>query len=92
MATIWKLEAAYNEYDECSGDILYFHKKENAEKVLRKWVKEETEYWKQEEQDPTWWPNCKTWDDVLEWYMSRSGDFDVAWIEPITFEDEEEEK
>ena len=89
MTTIWKVEAAWNEYDNEPGEILYFHKKENAEKRLRQLVTTETKIWEREGQDPTWWPNCKTWEDVINYIMSRGGDPGVAWIDTIKFEDEE---
>lgn len=90
MSMVWKLEATWDEYENCPGQILYFHKKVNAQKRLREWLKAEIGTWKYEGKDPTWWPACKTWDDVIEWYVSRGGDSDVAWIDTIKFEDEEE--
>lgn len=32
--TIWKVECAWDEYDNEPGEVWYFHKKENAEKRL----------------------------------------------------------
>ena len=91
MSTVWKVESAWDEYCNCTGQILYFHKKENAEKLLREWLKVETDNWKGEGQDPSWWPGCKTWDDVLNYLVSNGGDFDIAWIDTVKFEDEEGE-
>lgn len=88
MTTIWKVEYAFDEYDNEPGEVLYFHKKENAEKQLRQWITTETKIWEREGQDPAWWPNCKTWEDVIDYIMSRGGDPDVAWIDTIKFEDE----
>lgn len=89
---VWKVESAWDEYNNCPGQILYFRKKENAQKCLRKWLKTETEIWKREGQDPTWWPGCKTWNDALDYLVSHGGDSDVAWIDTIHFEDEGEDK
>lgn len=57
---IWKVESAWDEFDNCPGQVLFFHKKENAQKCLREWLTIETKIWKREGQDPTWWPGCKT--------------------------------
>lgn len=89
---VWKIEAAWDEYNDCPGQILYFRKKENAQKCLREWLKVEINTWECEGQDPTWWPGCETWEDVIEWCVSRGGDPDVAWIDTIKFEDEGEEE
>lgn len=70
---------------------MYFRKKENAQKRLREWLIAEIGTWKYEGQDPTWWPGCKTWDDVLDYLVSYGGDSDIAWIDTIHFEDEEED-
>lgn len=91
MSMVWKVESAWDEYCNCTGRVLYFHKKENAEKLLRQWLVIEVEGWKSEGQDPTWWPGCKTWDDVLNYLVSNGGDSDIAWIDTVKFEDEEGE-
>lgn len=90
MNLVWKVEGAWDEFDNCPGQVLFFHKKENAQKLLRQWLTIETEIWKREAQDPTWWPGCKTWEDVVNYLMSQGGDPDVAWIDTVKFEDEEE--
>ena len=87
---VWKVEGAWDEFDNCPGQVLFFHKKENAQKFLRKWLTIETEIWKREAQDPTWWPGCETWEDVVDYLVSHGGDSDVAWIDTVKFEDEEE--
>lgn len=87
MTTIWKVEGAWDEFDNCPGQILYFHKKENAQKRLREWLTVETKIWERKGQNPTWWPNCETWDDVVDYLMSQGGDPDVAWIDTVKFED-----
>lgn len=87
---VWKVEGAWDEFDNCPGQVLFFHKKENAQKFLRKWLTIETEIWKREAQDPTWWPGCKTWEDVVDYLVSHGGDSDVAWIDTVKFEDEGE--
>ncbi len=87
---VWKVESAWDEYCNCTGQILYFHKKENAEKLLREWLKVEIDNWNGEGQDPSWWPGCETWDDVLNYLISNGGDSDIAWIDTVKFEDEEE--
>lgn len=87
---VWKVEGAWDEFDNCPGQVLFFHKKENAQKWLREWLTIETKIWKREAQDPTWWPGCKTWEDVVNYLMSQGGDPNVAWIDTVKFEDEEE--
>ena len=51
----------------------------------------ETKIWKREAQDPTRWPGCKTWEDVVNYLMSQGGDANVAWIDTVRFEDEGED-
>lgn len=87
---VWKVESAWDEFDDCPGQILYFHKKENAQKCLREWLTVETKIWEREGQDPSWTSGCKTWEDIVDYLMSQGGDSDVAWIDTIKFEDEEE--
>lgn len=87
---VWKVEGAWDEFDNCPGQVLFFHKKENAQKLLWKWLTVETKIWEREGQDPTWWPGCKAWDDVVDYLMSQGGDPDVAWIDTVKFEDEGE--
>lgn len=86
--TIWKVECIWNEYDNEPGEIWYFHKKENAEKRLRELLTTETKIWEREGLDPTWWPPCKTWENVVDYLMSQGGHPNVAWIDIIKFEDE----
>jgi hypothetical protein len=59
--TIWKVESAWDEFDNCPGQVLYFHKKENAEKCLREWLTIEAKIWEREGLDAAClrWP-CKT--------------------------------
>lgn len=92
MATVWKIEAAWDIYNNCPGQTLYFRKKENALKCLRKWLIAETKKWQEEGQDPTWTAGCKTWDDVVNYLMFYGGDPDVAWLDTVKFEDEGEDE
>ena len=90
---VWKVESAWDEFDNCPGQILYFHKKENAQKCLRKWLTVETKIWEREGLILTAvWPNCKTWEDVVDYLVAQGGDSDVAWIDTIKFEDEGEDE
>lgn len=73
------------EYMSCLNHI--FQKKENAQKCLREWLTVETKIWERKGQNSTWWPNCETWDDVVDYLMSQGGDLDVAWIDTVKFED-----
>lgn len=59
---VWKVESAWDEFDNCPGQVLFFHKKENAQKCLREWLTVETKIWEREGLDPTRtrWPDCKT--------------------------------
>lgn len=45
---VWKVEAAWDNYNNCPGQILYFRKKENAQKRLREWLIAEIGTWKYE--------------------------------------------
>lgn len=87
---VWKVESAWDKYSNCPGQILYFRKKENAERLLRRWLKTEIEIWKRAGFSPCWIHSCETWEEVLEYLMSHGGHPNVAWIDTIKFEDEEE--
>lgn len=89
---VWKVESAWDEYNNCRGQILYFHKKENAEKLLRKWLKVEIEIWKRAGFSSYWIHSCETWEEALEYLMSQGGHPEVGWIDTIRFEDEGEDK
>lgn len=89
MSRAWKVESSWDGYCNCTGQILYFHKKENAEKLLREWLTIEVNSW-DEVIDFTWWPGCKTREDVVDYLVSHGGDKDIAWIDTVKFEDEEE--
>lgn len=92
MATVWKVESAWDTYNNCPGQALFFHKKENAQKLLREWLTAETKKWQEEGQDPTWTAGCKTWEDVVNYLMFYGGDPDVAWLDTVEFEDEGEDE
>lgn len=80
-----------NKYSRYGGECVstyFFHKKENAEKRLRELLTTETKIWEREGLDPTWWPPCKTWENVVDYLMSQGGHPNVAWIDTIKFEDE----
>lgn len=89
---VWKVESAWDEFNNCPGQVLFFHKKENAQKCLREWLTVETKVWEREGQDPTRtrWPGCETREDVINYLMSQGGDANIAWIDTIKIEDEGE--
>jgi len=84
---VWKVERAYDEWADCSVEVKYFRKKENAEKCLREWLKEGLSGWEYQRLDPSIYQGCKTWDDVLELKASHGGDIDIATMEEIKTED-----
>ena len=86
---VWKVESAWDKFNDCPGQVLFFHKKENAQKCLREWLTAETKIWERVI-PPTLWPGCKTWEDVVNYLVSQGGDANVAWIDTVKFEDEEE--
>ena len=89
---VWKVESAWDEFDNCPGQVLFFHKKENAQKCLREWLTVETKIWERAGLDATRtrWPGCKTWEDVINYLISCGGDANIAWIDTIKIEDEGE--